>query len=101
MLDLKHSAMSWARDSPATCGVTENKVWLERADHLYGLTEDVLVGPQRRGGRQRLLLEHVQDSSSEVTLVQSKEKVLLLDDITSPNIDKSHLVATSQNFSET
>ena len=46
-------------------------------------------------------MEDVKDSPSEVMIVQGKYNIGLGDNITSTNIDKSHLVTTSQNFSET
>ena len=68
---------------------------------LRVITEDVLVGPERGGGRKRLLLEDIKDRPREVSVVQSIYNVLLSDNITSTNIDKSHLITTSENFSET
>ena len=65
------------------------------------LTEDIFVAPQRRIWRERLLEENVQDRPGEVLVVQGKYDVALCDNIASANIDKSHLVTTSQNFSET
>ena len=101
--DLKQSAMSWARDSPATCGVTAETTnsHQEVSRQSPSLTENVLVGPEERRGGERLLLEDIKDRPREVSVIQSIDNVFLSDNVTSANIDKSHLVTTSQNFSET
>ena len=59
------------------------------------------MAPKRGVWRERLLVEDVKDSPSEVVIVKGKYNIALSDNITSTNIDKSHLVTTSQNFSET
>ena len=46
-------------------------------------------------------MEDVEHSPSEVVIVEGKYNIALCDNITTTNIDKSHLVTTSQNFSET
>ena len=64
---------------------------------VLNVTRDPGVGPQRRCRGQGLRAEHVQHGGAEHSLVQGGDYVLLLDHVTTSDIDKADIMTCLQD----
>ena len=64
---------------------------------MLNVTRDPGVGPQRRCRGQGLRVEHVQHGGAEHATVQGGDNVLLLDHVTTSDIDKADIMTCLQD----